>query len=43
MPGEAVQIGAAAEVLPLPQVAPRMLQLLDDMDVTRHSTGTGTG
>jgi two-component system chemotaxis response regulator CheB len=41
MPGEAVQIGAAAEVLPLNEVAPRMLQLLDDMDVTRHHTGTG--
>jgi two-component system chemotaxis response regulator CheB len=35
MPGEAVQIGAAAEVLPLQSIAARMLALLDDMDVTR--------
>jgi chemotaxis response regulator CheB len=41
MPGEAVQIGAAAEVLPLMQIAPRMLALLDEMDVTRQSAAVG--
>ncbi len=41
MPGEAVQIGAAGEVLPLQGIAPRVLQLVDEMDVTRTQTGTG--
>jgi len=41
MPGEAVAVGAAAEVLPLAEIAPRMLQLVDEMDVTRQSTATG--
>jgi two-component system chemotaxis response regulator CheB len=35
MPGEAVQIGAAVEILPLQSIAARLLELLDDMDVTR--------
>ena len=41
MPGEAVAVGAAAEVLPLAEIAPRMLQLVDEMDVTRQATATG--
>jgi len=41
MPGEAVAVGAAAEVLPLGEIAPRMLQLVEEMDVTRQSTATG--
>jgi two-component system, chemotaxis family, protein-glutamate methylesterase/glutaminase len=35
MPGEAVSIGAAAEVLPLPAIAGRVLELLDEMDAAR--------
>jgi two-component system chemotaxis response regulator CheB len=38
MPGEAVQIGAAAEVLPLPRVAARVMQLASTMDVTRNAS-----
>jgi chemotaxis response regulator CheB len=41
MPGEAVQMGAAGDVLPLGQIAPRMLELVEEMDVTRAPTGTG--
>lgn len=37
MPGEAVQIGAAAEVLPLAQIAPRVTALAQAMDITRHT------
>ncbi|MEO6186747.1 MAG: CheB methylesterase domain-containing protein, partial [Steroidobacteraceae bacterium] len=37
MPGEAVQIGAAAEVLPLPRVAARVMQLAHAMDITRNA------
>jgi len=36
MPGEAVQIGAAAEELPLPRIADRVLALAEEMDVTRQ-------
>lgn len=36
MPGEAVAIGAAMEVLPLPQIHARILALADEMDVTRN-------
>lgn len=38
MPGEAVQIGAAAEVLPLSRIAARVMALAEAMDITR-STG----
>ena len=37
MPGEAVQIGAAAEVLPLPKIAARVVALASAMDITRHA------
>jgi two-component system, chemotaxis family, protein-glutamate methylesterase/glutaminase len=37
MPGEAVNIGAAVEVLPLPKVAARVMALADAMDITRHA------
>jgi len=36
MPGTAVEVGAAAEVLPLPKIADRILALAEEMDVTRH-------
>jgi two-component system chemotaxis response regulator CheB len=40
MPGEAVAIGAAAEVVPLDEIASRILELAAGMDVTkRASTG----
>jgi len=35
MPGEAVAIGAAAEDLPLPRIAPRVMALSHEMDITR--------
>jgi two-component system chemotaxis response regulator CheB len=35
MPGEAVAIGAAAEELPLQRIAPRVLALASEMDITR--------
>jgi chemotaxis response regulator CheB len=35
MPGEAVAIGAAAETLPLGQVAARLSALAESMDLTR--------
>jgi two-component system chemotaxis response regulator CheB len=38
MPGEAVALNAAMEVLPLKDIAGRMLSMLDDMDVTRTRT-----
>jgi two-component system chemotaxis response regulator CheB len=41
MPGEAVAVGAAVDVLPLMEIAPRMLTLLDEMDVTRTRTAAG--
>ncbi len=37
MPGSAVEIGAAAEVLPLPRIASRALALAAEMDVTRDA------
>jgi two-component system, chemotaxis family, protein-glutamate methylesterase/glutaminase len=37
MPGEAVQIGAAVEVLPLLKIAPRVMVLAAAMDVTRNA------
>jgi two-component system, chemotaxis family, protein-glutamate methylesterase/glutaminase len=36
MPGEAVQIGAAAEELPLQRIADRVLELAEEMDLTRQ-------
>jgi two-component system chemotaxis response regulator CheB len=36
MPGESVAIGAAMDVLPLPQIHARILALADEMDVTRN-------
>jgi two-component system chemotaxis response regulator CheB len=36
MPGEAVAIGAAAETLPLGQVAARLSALAESMDLTRE-------
>jgi two-component system chemotaxis response regulator CheB len=37
MPGEAVAAGAAADVLPLGEICPRLLALADEMDITRSS------
>jgi two-component system chemotaxis response regulator CheB len=42
MPGEAVSIGAAADVLPLNEICARVLALSDEMDITR-STDTAVG
>lgn len=41
MPGEAVTIGAAAEVLPLGEVAPRLSALAESMDLVRNGSGNG--
>jgi len=41
MPGEAVHIGAAAEVLPLPGIAARVLALIDATDISRTSAVSG--
>jgi two-component system chemotaxis response regulator CheB len=38
MPGEATAIGAAVEVLPLQNIAARVLSLVEEMDVTRTPT-----
>jgi two-component system chemotaxis response regulator CheB len=38
MPGAAVEIGAAAEVLPLPKVGARALAVAASMDITRHAS-----
>ncbi|MDB6085191.1 MAG: Chemotaxis-specific methylesterase, partial [Gammaproteobacteria bacterium] len=35
MPGEAVAVGAAAEVLPLGEIYTRVLALAAEMDITR--------
>lgn len=43
MPGEAVALGAAAEVLPLGKVAARVLALAESMDITRSANGNGNG
>jgi two-component system, chemotaxis family, protein-glutamate methylesterase/glutaminase len=37
MPGEAVSIGAAVEVLPLLKIASRVMNLADAMDITRNA------
>jgi two-component system chemotaxis response regulator CheB len=37
MPGEAVQIGAAVEELPLQRIAARVLELAGEMDITRQA------
>jgi len=41
MPGEAVALGAAAEVLPLGRVAARLCALAESMDITRNGNGGG--
>jgi two-component system, chemotaxis family, protein-glutamate methylesterase/glutaminase len=41
MPGEAVALGAAAEVLPLGKVAARLCALAESMDITRSGNGGG--
>jgi two-component system, chemotaxis family, protein-glutamate methylesterase/glutaminase len=38
MPGEAAKIGAAAHVLPLSAVAPKLRELADHLDITRTGT-----
>jgi two-component system chemotaxis response regulator CheB len=38
MPGEAVSIGAAVEVLPLPRIAARVIALSEAMDITRSAS-----
>jgi two-component system chemotaxis response regulator CheB len=38
MPGAAVEIGAAAEVLPLPKIAARTLAVAAARDSTRHAS-----
>jgi len=40
MPGEAVNIGAAAEVLPLLQVARRIRALAESLDITRRAANS---
>ncbi|MGO9992145.1 MAG: protein-glutamate methylesterase/protein-glutamine glutaminase [Steroidobacteraceae bacterium] len=35
MPGEAVAVGGAQEILPLADICPRVLALADEMDITR--------
>jgi two-component system chemotaxis response regulator CheB len=42
MPGEAVALGGAADVLPLGEIYSRILALADEMDITR-STDAGVG
>jgi chemotaxis response regulator CheB len=37
MPGEAVAVGAAQDVLPLGEIPNRILALSDEMDVTRRT------
>jgi two-component system chemotaxis response regulator CheB len=37
MPGEAVELGAAEEVLPLPRIASRVLERTAETDVTRRA------
>jgi len=38
MPGEAVAIGAAVEELPLQRIAPRVLSIASEMDITRGAS-----
>ncbi len=42
MPGEAVAVGGAADVLPLGDIWSRVLQLADEMDITRSAVTGGT-
>jgi two-component system chemotaxis response regulator CheB len=42
MPGEAVAVGGAADVLPLGDIWSRVLQLADEMDITRAVVAGGT-
>jgi two-component system, chemotaxis family, protein-glutamate methylesterase/glutaminase len=42
MPGEAVAVGGAADVLPLGEIWSRVLQLADEMDITRAAVAGGT-
>jgi two-component system chemotaxis response regulator CheB len=42
MPGEAVQIGAAVEELPLQRIAGRVLEISSEMDITRHAGRVAT-
>jgi len=42
MPGEAVAVGGAADVLPLGDIWSRVLQLADEMDITRSAVAGGT-
>ena len=42
MPGEAVAVGGAADVLPLDDIWTRVLQLADEMDITRSAVTGGT-
>ncbi len=41
MPGEAVAVGGAADVLPLGDIWSRVLQLADEMDITRSAVTGG--
>jgi len=42
MPGEALAVGGAADVLPLGDIWSRVLQLADEMDITRSAVAAGT-
>jgi two-component system chemotaxis response regulator CheB len=42
MPGEAVAVGGAAEVLPLGDICSHVLQLADEMDITKSAVTGGT-
>jgi two-component system, chemotaxis family, protein-glutamate methylesterase/glutaminase len=42
MPGEAVAVGGAADVLPLGEIWSRVLKLADEMDITRAVVAGGT-
>jgi two-component system chemotaxis response regulator CheB len=42
MPGEAVAVGGAADVLPLGEIWSRVLKLADEMDITRTAVAGGT-
>ena len=42
MPGEAVAVGGAADVLPLDEIWSRVLKLADEMDITRAAVAGGT-
>jgi chemotaxis response regulator CheB len=38
MPGEAVAVGAAQSVLPLPEIAAAVCELAESMDLTKSRT-----